>query len=371
MSSDFAYLLMSREFMSSSAAQFDEGTLLTMYAFIAAANWKEGKFGQHTIKPGQMVCANRNLVERLYPNQGIAPSLNTLKKRINNLESVGCLVRKQISHRGRKVTIYTLPNYQHYQRRNAGRGSDFDPQPDPHLDPRADPRSDPRAGPDRINNNQKQLTTSNTNTASIRIDDAGDQQNHQSNGLFEGVPPEKPNPPKTPNTDELFARFWAVVHQKTGKQSALKSFSRALRRIQTDQGITREQATDFLVESMTEFASSPASRPTDHSPIHPSTWLNQGRYDDDRALWHKQPKPAKQSNRIGDRPKPNYGPKSRRFTPEELAARGRDPSGKLLDPDEGCGPITVRIDNSQPPETKNGTTSQLAKELSNVEGRKR
>ena len=45
---------------------------------------------------------------------------------------------------------------------------------------------------------------------------------------------------------------------------------------------------EYLADRMTAFAASPDARPTDREPIHPTTWLNQGRYDDDPETWQRQ-----------------------------------------------------------------------------------
>jgi len=37
---------------------------------------------------------------------------------------------------------------------------------------------------------------------------------------------------------------------------------------------------------MAAFAKTPRANATDHTPIHPATWLNQGCYDDDPATWN-------------------------------------------------------------------------------------
>lgn len=85
-----------------------------------------------------------------------------------------------------------------------------------------------------------------------------------------------------------FDRFWSVVHQKVGKDAARREFDRAVRR-KSKQMLSRTDAVEFIIGAMSEFARSPAARPRDHTPIHPSTWLSQGRYDDDRSVWiHQQ-----------------------------------------------------------------------------------
>jgi hypothetical protein len=88
-------------------------------------------------------------------------------------------------------------------------------------------------------------------------------------------------PLKPPKGDERFDAFWAVVHHKTAKDAATRAYAKAVKRL-------RQREVDphaFLLERMRQFAASPAAHPDDRTPIHPATWLNQGRYDDDPATW--------------------------------------------------------------------------------------
>ena len=82
-----------------------------------------------------------------------------------------------------------------------------------------------------------------------------------------------------------FDLFWDVVHCKIGKEAARKAFAKAIKRIADEEMCEKKKASEWLTDRMAQFAASPASRPTDHTPIHPATWLNQGRYDDDPETW--------------------------------------------------------------------------------------
>lgn len=86
-----------------------------------------------------------------------------------------------------------------------------------------------------------------------------------------------------------FDAFWQAVHLKKGKHAASKAFAKAVERKAKDDDVTQRDASHAIIEAMRAFASSPESTPIDHSPIHPATWLNQGRYDDDQTTWHSNP----------------------------------------------------------------------------------
>jgi len=81
------------------------------------------------------------------------------------------------------------------------------------------------------------------------------------------------------STDEVgdaFDRFWSVVHHKVGKGHARKAFQRAVK------GGT---PAEVIIAAMTEFAQTPDASPRDRTPIHPTTWINAERWDDDRGAW--------------------------------------------------------------------------------------
>lgn len=86
-----------------------------------------------------------------------------------------------------------------------------------------------------------------------------------------------------------FDDWWQVVHCRKGKDAARVAYDKAVRRLRAE---GEEQPHKFLLETMAAFAASPEATPEDRTPIHPTTWLNQGRYHDDPATWHKGSKPS-------------------------------------------------------------------------------
>ena len=104
------------------------------------------------------------------------------------------------------------------------------------------------------------------------------------------------NTPIVPKgTNAAFDEFWQSVHLKTGKEAARRAWERAVKRVSHDTGNPRRSSEDYILERMKLFAASPKAHPVDISPVHPATWLNQGRYDDDPAAWegngHATPDP--------------------------------------------------------------------------------
>jgi uncharacterized protein YdaU (DUF1376 family) len=82
-----------------------------------------------------------------------------------------------------------------------------------------------------------------------------------------------------------FEDFWKVVHRKEGKGAAQKAYERACARIAGRSGPGGDNPDAFLIERMVQFAKSPRGKAGRFSP-HPSTWLNEDRFDDDPAVWN-------------------------------------------------------------------------------------
>lgn len=66
-----------------------------------------------------------------------------------------------------------------------------------------------------------------------------------------------------------FAEFWQIYPRREGKQAAAKAFDKA----------TRSVAPEVVIAGAARFRDDP-NRVDEFTP-HPSTWLNQGRWDDD------------------------------------------------------------------------------------------
>lgn len=91
-----------------------------------------------------------------------------------------------------------------------------------------------------------------------------------------------------------FDAWWEVVHQKTGRGAAEPAYEKAVKRLR-DAG--RTDPHEYLLDRMLAFARSPNAKPPDRTPIHPATWLNQARYDDDPATWNHTAKGSSNGRR--------------------------------------------------------------------------
>jgi len=100
------------------------------------------------------------------------------------------------------------------------------------------------------------------------------------------------NPPTDRSMDCAFAAWWLAVHARTGKRAARKAYDAAVRRLRLER--EGSDPHEFLLERMRAFSASPRAHPEGITPIHPATWLNQGRYDDDPETWQaSSPTPRK------------------------------------------------------------------------------
>ena len=103
---------------------------------------------------------------------------------------------------------------------------------------------------------------------------------------------------------KAFEAFWSVYPRKQAKGAARESFAKAIARL-LDGGSFSDWvgAAKFLCMKAREFATAKQGEPFKYIP-HPTTWLNQERYEDDAATWS--------DGEVGDR-----GEDARDIPPEE------------------------------------------------------
>jgi hypothetical protein len=84
--------------------------------------------------------------------------------------------------------------------------------------------------------------------------------------------------------------------RRVGKGKAIESIAKALDLIAADQKSTTTEAAAWLLDKVKQYAASPAGKRGAFTP-HPSTWMNQQRYDDDAIEWNR----TEQTNSKPDR----------------------------------------------------------------------
>lgn len=83
-----------------------------------------------------------------------------------------------------------------------------------------------------------------------------------------------------------FAAWWSVYPRQESKGAAQKAFDKALKEIAVQRKIDRQEAIEWLMLVTQTFSQSPTGQAGKFTP-HPTTWLNQKRYDDNYAEWSK------------------------------------------------------------------------------------
>jgi hypothetical protein len=104
--------------------------------------------------------------------------------------------------------------------------------------------------------------------------------------------PAAPSPPlkgkkrskQTNPYPEAFTLWWVTYPRRAAKAEALKAWEAAVKLIAAERPCTEDQAQESLLEAAQAFAASPKGKSGAYCP-YPATWLNQGRYDDDRTTW--------------------------------------------------------------------------------------
>lgn len=96
-------------------------------------------------------------------------------------------------------------------------------------------------------------------------------------------------PPKVPQGgrpySKQFLEFWEAYPRKEGKQKAHRYWRSAVKQVRVERNVEWQAATDFILEATRAFAGTPLGT-GDFCP-HPATWLNGGRYDDEREAWNR------------------------------------------------------------------------------------
>ena len=92
---------------------------------------------------------------------------------------------------------------------------------------------------------------------------------------------------KSSLTVDAFDAWWVEVWRKIGKQKAFKAYQLAESRLRK-RGEGEPHV--FLLNRVKAFATSPRASGDITGKLHPATWLNEGRYDDDESTWQEPEK---------------------------------------------------------------------------------
>jgi hypothetical protein len=105
----------------------------------------------------------------------------------------------------------------------------------------------------------------------------------------------EPKNQKTVIVEFDFEGFSALIYadypRKVGRDKALPAIEKAIRRIVRDLVLSEHEAAEYLHKAVLEFAKSPAGNKGTYTP-HCASWMNGGRWDDDREEWFRESRAA-------------------------------------------------------------------------------
>ena len=116
----------------------------------------------------------------------------------------------------------------------------------------------------------KGVTLHETKSNALDTDTDTDTENSNASKAFDG-----------------FEEFWKVVHRKVAKVKAKKAFANAVKRVAKQTNAPPRKIAERIIEKMKLFAESKQASHEVKGKLHPSTWLNEGRYEDDVSVWNE------------------------------------------------------------------------------------
>jgi hypothetical protein len=119
-----------------------------------------------------------------------------------------------------------------------------------------------------------------------------EKEQEQDSGAGDvGASPLQPRPTRKRSGDgycEAFESFWATYPRREGKRKAFECWKAAGKRVKASRGLGSSEAAAYILERAMAYRDSPrGSWPLDKIP-HPTTWLNQDRFDDDPESWQAE-----------------------------------------------------------------------------------
>src|SRR5205823_5359047 len=91
---------------------------------------------------------------------------------------------------------------------------------------------------------------------------------------------------KQKSPDAIVARIFESYPRKVARAAAYKAIEKALVRVAKEKSCSREDAADFLYQTVAKFRESPAGKKGEYTP-HPATWFNADKFFDDSQEWWK------------------------------------------------------------------------------------
>lgn len=210
----------------------------------------------------------------------------TVQRFLDDLQDDGMITQQK----SKVVTVVTIINYGTWQDRQidetAGGG-----QQNPQQDGQQKGQQNPQQAPQQKGHKQE-------GEEREEGKEREEQQETSSSTDVDGVDDNsKPKKRKKHSYPPAFDKWLWVYPRRVGKLAALKAWERALVRIQAEHDVDRYEAIERLNQAAYEFAMSAAGKKGTGTP-HPASWLNAGRWDDDRADWGLTDDPGAQPDAL-------------------------------------------------------------------------
>lgn len=235
------------------SAVFNDEWLLRLWVWcMLKARFCDLQTPETVIKAGSFMTGRFRAADEL----NVSPS--KWYRGIHALAQLGMITLSACSER----TIVTLCNWETYQSI---------------PDVREQPMNSARATSGQQENNER--TTSGQRPSTIEECKEGEEGEKKT--------PKAPKGAKVNEYCETFLRWWDTYPKKSGKELASRSWVKAGKRVRERTMCTSQEAADFLQRKCDEYAKARAGQDQQYT-LNPSTWLNQGHYDDDPAVWRKQ-----------------------------------------------------------------------------------
>ncbi len=259
------------------SAVFADAELLKLWILcLIKANWQDCTVFWERLKTpihlkrGQFVTSRQALFVEFYPKRHVQPkSARSVWRWLHVLQNLDNLRIESVQ----VYSVVTIVNYDTYQDTSAD-----DVQPSVQLVSNSCPTHvQPRGS--GVSNSDKSLRRRSL-SLSLEEGEEGLEETHYR------LTADGPAKPPCGTKDEYFAIWWKVYPRKVGKKAARASWNRAIKTIAVERNCLVGLAVKDLQEAVEAFAASTLGKDPQFCP-HPTTWLNAGRYDDDRAEWDR------------------------------------------------------------------------------------
>ena len=258
---------------------FSDPFLLQLWVWcLVRANWKRSWFQGCEIEPGQFATGRLSAAEQI----GVSGS--RWYRGMQRLAEFGNIKIENVNNRFTLISVLNWSDYQNQADSVNNQRTTKNPEKNRTSNALEYHKN---SQPEQPVNNQRTTDEQPANNQRTTSE-------QPANTIEEGKNNKKGKKERTTSMlEQKFEEFWNVVHRKVGKQAAKRGFVKAAKAVAKDRDCSTADACDWIASRMIAFAASDDAKHEVRGRLNPSTWLNEGRYDDDDAAWSEsseQPK---------------------------------------------------------------------------------